>query len=162
MATWAEKCVCECGREICLPAVGQWRQLCAWLASQSVLSDVPEERWESGANDLFDLFSSPHFTKFIFHHIRVFHNKQTSSCSLCAGQRGSVLGYVYVLFYLSLITFFKLCLKMCTLNIMPHSKYDFESLQNQYICKAAMSDGRVKLSMTSYTVIIKSFYVIAQ
>ncbi len=157
MATWAEKCVCECGREICLPAVGQWRQLCAWLASQSVLSDVPEERWESGANDLFDLFSSPHFTKFIFHHIRVFHNKQTSSCTLCAGQRGlcAWLCLYFILFVINKKSFF-------TLNIMPHSKYDFESLQNQYICKAAMSDGRVKLSMTSYTVIIKSFYVIAQ
>lgn len=87
-----EECVCECGREICLPAVGQWRQLCAWLASQSVLSDVPEERWESGANDLFDLFSSS------FHHIRVFHNKQTSSCSLCAGQQTLRLFFFLVFF----------------------------------------------------------------
>lgn len=51
----------------------------------------------------------------------------------------------------------------------PHSKLDFQSLQNQWICEAAMSDGKVKFYMTScqsstvvYTDIIESFNGITQ
>lgn len=141
MATWAEKCVCECGGEICLPAVGQWRQLCAWLASQSVLSDVPEERWESSANDLFDLF-------FFQAHI----SQSFFSTILESFTTNNLLRVHYVLVS-------RLCAWLCHFIFVTFNFFKpmFKIVYPKYKClilkiilrdcRIMVSSGRVKLSM---------------